>query len=267
MTKLIAARSGARRTLVALAALTMALATFATQHAAADTPTTGGPRNLLITYRSEPANRPAFRAYLHSEERAQLDKLKREGVLESYQILFNPFVTSGTWDAMTVLTFKRYADTQRWRELERMAPGGLTPKGLRLAKPVDTYSADLAWTGGDAKSAGSDSVFYVIPYEYSAADQYRKYVDGYVIPQVTGWIREGVLANYRIFMNRSPVGPTWDALFIYQYRDLEAFGRRDETVAKVRKTLVDDPAWKALSDIKQTIRTESENTVAESLTP
>ena len=267
MTKSIAARSGARRTLIALAALTMALATLASNPAAADTPTTGGPRSLLITYRSEPANRPAFRAYLQSEERAQLDKLKREGVLESYQILFNPFVTSGTWDAMTVLTFTHYADTQRWKELERTAPGGLSAKGLRLAKPVDTYSADLAWSGGDPKSADSSSVYYVIPYEYAAADSYRKYVDGYVIPQVSGWIREGVLANYRIFMNRFPVGPPWDALFIYQYRDLEAFGRRDEIVAKVRKTLVDDPAWKALSDIKQTMRTESENTIAESVAP
>ena len=267
MTKLIAARRGARRTLVTVAALSIALATCAFKPAEADTPTTGGPRSLLITYRSEPASRPAFRVYLQSEERAQLDKLKRAGVLESYQILFNPFVTSGTWDAMTVLTFTRYADTRRWREIERTAPGGLTPKGLRLAKPVDTYSADLSWGGGDPASAGGDSVYYVIPYEYSTADQYRKYVDGYVIPQVTGWIREGVLGSYRIFMNRSPVGPTWDALFILQYRDLEAFGRRDEIVAKVRQTLVGDPAWKALSDIKQTIRTESENTSAESLTP
>jgi hypothetical protein len=29
----------------------------------------GGPLNLLISYRSEPANRPAFRAYLQKEGR------------------------------------------------------------------------------------------------------------------------------------------------------------------------------------------------------
>jgi hypothetical protein len=38
-------------------------------------------------------------------------------------------------------------------------------------------------------------------------------------------------------------------------------------VAKVRRTLVDNPEWKQLSDIKQTIRTESENTIAEALQP
>ena len=227
-----------------------------------------GPRNLLITYRSEPANRPAFRTYLQGEGRAQLDKLHRQGVLASYQILFNPVVSSGTWDAMTVLSFASSLDTRRWMEIERTSPGGLTAKGLRLAKPVDTYWADLTWSGADDNAnPARDSVYYVIPYEYSAADQYRKYVDGYVIPQVQGWMREGVLAGYRIFMNRFGVGRPWDALFIYQYRDLEAFGRRDEIVAKVRQTLVGDPEWKQLSDIKQSIRTESENTIAEALAP
>ena len=52
-----------------------------------------------------------------------------------------------------------------------------------------------------------------------------------------------------------------------QGRDLEAFGRRNEIVAKVRQTLVDDPAWKQHSDSKQSIRTENENTITESLVP
>jgi len=225
-----------------------------------------GPRSLLITYRSVPATRPAFRTYLEGEGSARLAKLQGDGVLSSYQILFNPFTSSGTWDAMTILNFARYADTQRWKEIERTAPGGLSPKGLRLATPLDTYSADLSWQGTAAgASPDRNSVFYVIPYEYNAADQYRKYVDSYVIPQVKGWMREGVLNGYRIFMNRYQVGRPWDALFIYEYRDLESFGRRDATVAKVRTTLVDDPVWKQLNEIKQSIRTESENTIAEAL--
>jgi hypothetical protein len=76
-----------------------------------------------------------------------------------------------------------------------------------------------------------------------------------------------VLGGYQIFMNRYPVGRPWDSLFVYRYRNLEAFGRRDEVVAKVRATLVDKPEWKQFSDIKQTIRTESENTIAEALQP
>ena len=245
--------------------MVLASSLFICETGAADPPT-DGPRSLLITYRCEPANRPAFRSYLAHDERANLEKLHSQGVLESYQILFNPFVSSGTWDAMLVLTFTHYTDTQRWKEIERTAPGGLTPKGLRLAKPLDTYSADTEWSGSSPDANDSaDGVYYVIPYEYSSASQYRKYVDAYVIPQVSGWMQEGALAGYRIFMNRFPVGRPWDALFIYQYRDLAAFGRRDELVAKVRETLVNDPQWRQLNEIKQTLRTESENTITESL--
>jgi hypothetical protein len=228
----------------------------------------GGPTSILIAYRSEPANRPAFRAYLQKDLLTRLARLKTAGVLSGYQILFNPFTTAATWDAMTILRCTNYADTQRWKQIERTQPGGLDAAGLRLAKPVDTYSADLTWEGqADDPGPEEDGVYYVIPYEYASADQYRKYVDGYVIPQVTGWMREGVLAGYRIFMNRYQVGRPWDSLFVYRYRNLESFGRRDEIVAKVRRTLVDNPEWKQLNDIKQTIRTESENTIAEALAP
>ena len=231
-------------------------------------PPSGGPGNILIAYHSEPANRPAFRTYLQKDLLPRLAKLKAAGVLSSYQILFNPFVTDYTWDAMTVLRFSSYAATQRWKEIERTQPGGLNAAGLHLAQPINTYSADLPWEGqADDPGPDQDAVYYVIPYEYSAADQYRKYVDAYVIPQVTGWMREGVLAGYRIFMNRYQVGRPWDSLFVFRYRNLESFGRRDEIVAKVRLTLVDNPEWKQLNAIKQTIRTESENTIAEALQP
>jgi hypothetical protein len=227
-----------------------------------------GPTNILITYRSEPANRPAFRTYLQRDMLPRLQKLQREGAIKSYQILFNPFTSAYTWDAMTILRFTRYADTVRWTRIEQTQPGGLDAAGLRLAKPVDTYSADLPWEGlADDPGPEADAVYYVIPYEYSSADQYRKYVDAYVLPQVAGWMREGVLSGYQLFMNRYPVGRPWDSLFVFRYRNLESFGRRDEIVAKVRQTLVDQPAWKQFSDIKQTIRTESENTIAEALQP
>jgi hypothetical protein len=234
--------------------------------AGATTKPAGGPLNLLISYRSEPANRPAFRAYLQGEGHARLEKFKHDGVLQGYLVLFNPVTNSGTWDALIVLTFARYADTRRWMDIERTAPGGLSAAGLRLTKPVDSYFADLRWQGAtDAAATERDSIYYVIPYEYSTAGQYEKYVDAYVIPQVKGWMREGVLSSYRLYMNRFPTGRPWDSLFIYQYRDLEAFGHRDEIVSKVRGTLVGDPIWKHYSDIKQTLRTESENTIAEDL--
>ncbi len=107
-----------------------------TGRARAATDPVGGPLNILITYRSAAADRPAFRAYLQGEEIAKLEGLRKQGVLKDYQILFNPFVTTGTWDAMLVLSFTHYADTQRWKDIERTEPGGLSAAGLKLAKPL-----------------------------------------------------------------------------------------------------------------------------------
>ena len=252
------------RATLALLALVLVIPLLAAEPARAE----GGPTQLLITYRSAAADRPAFRAYLQGEETAMLEKLRHDGVLKSYQILFNPFVTTGTWDAMTVLSFSTYADTQRWKEIERTSPGGLSPAGLKLAKPLQTYSADLGWEGvaADQGPAGQ-RVVYVIPYNYNALDQYKSYVDGYVIPQVKGWMAAGVISRYGLYLNRYSVGDPWDALFVYEYRDLKSFGEREETVAKVREPLKADPVWKKWSDIKATVRAETENTITEILSP
>lgn len=230
----------------------------------AELPVTGGPKEILVAYQTKPADRPAFRTYLQGEGAAQFARLKTSGALKSYQIIFNPLSTPATWDAMAILSFKTYGDTAKWRELERAAPGGLTPAGQKLVSSIDTYSADLSWdeTAPDA-GPERERALYVIPYTYNVADEYRSYVNGYVIPQVQGWMREGVLSRYRIFMNRYAVGRPWDALFIYEYRDLERFGRREEAVAKVREPLRQDPNWKRLGDIKSSIRSETENTLAE----
>jgi hypothetical protein len=225
----------------------------------------GGPRNLLITYRSAPANRPAFREYLQGPASARFEALKQTGKIADYQFLFNWYNDSLTWDAMAVIQFKDYADVAHWNTLEQTLPGGLDAAGLALAQPVITVSADLQWQEGDAVAAGSGRVFYLIPYEYRERAEYARYVDGYVIPQLQGWMREGILSRYRIFMNRYPVGASWDALFVYEYKDIESFGQREPVIAKVRVPLRENPQWAALSAIKQQIRSESENVIADDL--
>ena len=225
-----------------------------------------GPREILITYRCQPADRPAFREYLERDEIAMLEQLKRDGALKRYKVLFNPIVTE-TFDAMIVLDFASYDSTDRWLAIERKTPGGLTPAGLKLAKPLQTYLADLQWEGGNDQPGSAKPVFYVIPYSYNSLDQYKAYIDAYLIPQVRGWIKEGVLNRYSLYLNRYPVGDPWDSLFIYEYRDRESLGKREETIAKVRDGLKNDPVWKHWSDIKATIRSVSENTIMEEVTP
>lgn len=224
-----------------------------------------GPRNLLITYRTTPANRPAFREYLQGPASARLEVLKKAGKIAGYQLLFNWYNDALTWDAIAIIQFKDYADVAHWKRLEQTSPGGLDATGLAIGQPVTTVSADLQWEAGDAAAAGSGRVFYLIPYEYRDRAEYSRYVDGYVLPQLKGWMQEGILTRYRIFMNRYPVGASWDALFVYEYKDIKSFGQREPVIAKVRGPLRENPDWAALNAIKQQIRSESENVIADDL--
>ncbi|MBL8646907.1 MAG: hypothetical protein JNL46_06605 [Sphingosinicella sp.] len=224
-----------------------------------------GPKSLLITYKSTAAKRPAFRQYLEGAGTQRFEALKKAGKIADYQFLFNWYNDTLTWDAMAIIQFKDYADVAEWKTLERTSPGGLDAKGLALGEPEITVSADLLWEDGAAAPRASGRVFYVIPYEYRELAEYKKYVDGYVIPQVQGWMREGILSRYRIFLNRYPVGASWDALFVYEYKDIDSFGKREPTIAKVREPLRKQPEWAALNAIKQQIRAESENVIADDL--
>lgn len=226
----------------------------------------GGPQSLLITYRCKPADRPAFRTYLEQVELERLAGWRAQGGLERAQILFNVYDDVDTWDAMLVMSFADFDQgVARWQEIERTQPGGLDARGLALGEPLQTYSADLPWTEGDW--GGPGNVFYIIPYEYNAEGEYRDYVDGYVLPQVRGWMKDGALSGYRIYMNRNPVGRRWDSLFIYTYRDLHAFGRRETVLAKVREGLAGDARWKMLNEKKHNIRSEQDNVIAVALAP
>lgn len=226
-----------------------------------------GPTTLIITYRCAPAKRPAFRSSIEKTETPRFEKWKKAGVLENYSFLFNWYVDENTWDLMEVISFHAFEDVGRWREIERTAPGGLSEVSLQLGTPTNTYSVDLTWQGvaPSAKGVSEKSVFLVIPYDVFNIEEYKPYVVGYVMPQIEGWIREGVLSSYSLYLNRYYAGKPWDSLLILEYRDLESFGQRERVVAKVRAALSADPRWKSLSDNKQNIRTEKESVLAEEL--
>jgi hypothetical protein len=98
-------------------------------------------------------------------------------------------------------------------------------------------------------------------------DNYVTYLDTYVIPQVNGWIEEDVLARYTIYISRYSTSRPWSSLFVLEYRDHDAFGKRESTVAKVREKLKKNPAWVAASESKQKVRIEKQTIIAEELLP
>jgi hypothetical protein len=227
-----------------------------------------GPLSLLITYRCDAAKRPAFRSYLQEQGLARLAGWKKSGVIERYRVFFNWYVDETTWDALVMLKFRKYTDVAHWKKIEQTMPGGLPPAGLALGKPVNTVSADIVWhnTNGKADIDHSDSVYLLIPYKYLClVKEYREYVNGYVIPQLDGWIKADVMETYDVLLNRFPTGDRWGSLLLLEYKDLQAFGLRKHTKYKVREGLVNDPVWKAWSARKRTLRKELEPIIADLL--
>ena len=222
----------------------------------------GGPRALIITYHTTPANRVALREALESEL-PQFERWKADGTLESVRFLFNRHVDSMSWDAMALITLPSYEAMERWKQIERERPAGLSPKTLALATAIDTVPGDLLRSGGKDSPHG---VFLVIPYEFEmSASEYAAYLDTYVVPQVDGWMGEHVLARYGAFISRYPAGRPWQAMLIFEYADEQALGARDATTAKVRARLSERPQWKALSDSKKNVRHEKSPVVADLL--
>jgi hypothetical protein len=174
---------------------------------------------------------------------------------------------------MVVLSFDRYVQTANWKQVEKSYPAGLTKEALKLAVPKNTYSADLTWhnVSKTIKSDRSQAVYFVIPYEFDAATTseatYKNYNQTYVLPQLNGWIDEGIMTSYSIYLNNHQTGKPWEVMMIFEYKDIESFWLRDFVKNKVRETLQKNPAWKLVSDIKHQFRTERETVISEAILP
>jgi hypothetical protein len=224
-----------------------------------------GPTGLIITYKSAPNKRTDLREYVSRTGQQRFQKLKDSNLLKDYRILFSRYVDADSWDVMVLLSFARYTDVGRWKDVERATPAGLTEEGLALTSAISTYPADLIRHDSSAAPTGK-SVFFVIPYDYIIPElDYVKYADGYVVPQMKGWIEEGVLTSYRLYLSRYPNLRPWGSMLVLEYKNDEAFGLRDKTVAKVRARLQGDPAWKALNENKRQVRVEKQAVIADEI--
>jgi L-rhamnose mutarotase len=226
-----------------------------------------GPATLVVSYQCKPENRVAFRAWLSGKGVSQLESWKKEGVVKDYQLLFSSFVNNYAWDAMAILQFDRYTDMAKWRQVERTMPGGLSPEALALGAPVNTYVMDLTWSGAAKERDPSKAVYFVIPYSYNARQEYKNYVEAYVVPQLQGWLAAGNTTAYSIYLNQNETGQATDVYFILEYKDLEQLALRRATISRVRAGLAANPAWKKISDAKSDFRKEGEIVIADPILP
>jgi hypothetical protein len=223
-----------------------------------------GPASLFITYRCDAANRPAFRRHMETAGVEQFEQWKREGAFKDYLILFSAFVNDGPTapDMMVRLDFARYVDTAKWRTIERSSPAGMSADALKLCTPKTTYFADLNYEGGPSPKRDLSKASYLwIPYHLEKGvgkPVYKKYFEGYVKPQNDGWLADGALSWWGVYFNQHNTGVPWDMLFLYEYSDIVGLGRRDNVKEAIRSKLKEDPAWKKLSDDKQSYRWEDQ---------
>jgi len=92
-----------------------------------------------------------------------------------------------------------------WAEIEAAAPAGLDGEATRLITAGATYYADLvSHERVRTSDPSSKPVYMVIPYtiEPNSSDEYVKYAQAYVVPQLQGWMREGALAGWDLFVSR-----------------------------------------------------------------
>jgi hypothetical protein len=223
-----------------------------------------GRPSLLVELRAGPADRPRLRALLAGDQARRLEAWRRGGDIAGYRLLFTRYADNPVWDAMEVIEFADEAAMARWNAVERRGAGGLTPEALALVREVATTPADEVRAGAGPPAA--EPVFLAIPYQALVPiPDYVRYLDGYTVPQFDGWIREGVLAGYQIELSRFPADRAWAATILLRYRDDAALAKRAETTAKVRARLAHDPAWKAISDDKKSVRTEKVAAVADQI--
>ncbi|MDE2349540.1 MAG: hypothetical protein KGL92_13645, partial [Gammaproteobacteria bacterium] len=214
---------------------------------------------------AQPAARAALRTALLSSQAGVLRHYRSTGLLSGYSLLFSRYADRDSWDAMEVLHFPSEAALASWRSVERRSPGGLAPAALRLVGSMHSVLTDTVRAAGVHQA--QDPSILVIPYlTVVPEDEYLRYLDGYTLPQLRGWVEAGVLDGFQIDFCRFPGGRRWNALLFLDYRDDAALARRAAVVAQVRARLAaTDPRWKAYSDDKKSIRSERAITVAERL--
>jgi hypothetical protein len=233
----------------------------------------GGPMSLFMTYRCPIDKRVAFREYAADAGVAQFETWKQQGVFSDYLMLFSSFANGGETapDMVVRLDFERYADIQRWKAVERSFPAGLSARALQLCAPATTDLVDLSFAGGPAKTRNLGKAVYLwIPYHLErgvSKGQYKEYFKGYVKPQADGWLTDGALSWWGMYLNQHYTGKPWDTLFLLEYADLDGLSRREVIKQQVRARLNEDPVWKKLSDNKQEIRQEDQVVIMDPILP
>ncbi len=219
-----------------------------------------GPATLVITYKSPVEKRTAFLAAMETAGVRQFEQWRKAGIFAGYQMFATSFAAEsvGHFDVAVILEFTSYLDVARWKQIERRMPGGLSAEALALAAP-DTSTVAFPIGRGETKSRNPAKAAYVLGLYEIEVDPatYTKYAKGYVEPQLRGWMDEGAMTAYAMYQSQPyqrPALAPWTFLLVLEYKDMLALAESDAIKERVRVKLAKDPAWKAFSDNKASMR-------------
>ena len=125
-----------------------------------------GPTTLLMTYKVAPEHRVELLRHMQAGGLKQLERWKSSGLLRDYRVFFNRYVDNDNWDMLSVVSFHRYEDVERWREIEQSTPAGIPPQALKLTTSISTTPVDLMRENAGARRTAKP-VFLIIPYDLS----------------------------------------------------------------------------------------------------
>lgn len=232
-----------------------------------------GPTALVITYKAPIEKRAAFRALMETSGVRQFEQWKKDGVFREYQLLWTSFSAEqvGRFDLAAILEFAHYVDVERWKQIDRRLPGGLSAEALALGHPETTTVAYPIGRGA-AKVREPGRAAYVLGlYEIEVAPAaYTKYAKGYVEPQLRGWMDDGAMTAYAMYQSHPYQRPhlaPWTFLLVLEYTDMRALAESDDIKEKVRLRLEKDAAWKAFSDNKASMRKAKGFVFADAILP
>jgi hypothetical protein len=235
---------------------------FATLHSSAQDTRAQAPNGLIISYSADVANRPALRKGMLADTVPRLNALQRKGVIAHYRLLWSRYADNLNWDAMLIVDFSSTKNISGWTAIETNNPGGLSISTARMVRRIESAPIDAA----RLRRANNlvTPTYLVVPYDYVVPlPDYLKYVDGYVIPQLEGWLAENALQGYDVIIARYATARPWSSMLLLNYRGDEGLANRDNVLAKVRQRLGSDPQWKAFSENKQHVRDEHAPVVAD----
>lgn len=224
---------------------------------------------VVIMYRCAAADRPLLRRKVLATIAPRFEKWKRSGILAGYRLLFSSFVSAESWDMIAIVNFGDFHGVERWRNIERTFPGGLSGAELRVLSPMSEFVMDTVRLTQTSEGVHHPGVFLVIPYVFTPTPvgKYIDYARGYIIPETEGWLKRGNISGYGLYVNQFYPDSPVQALLVIEYKNADALARREQVVEATREALSQDPAWKSWSELKGqgNMRVEKQSVIAEQL--